>query len=99
MNSVGRALASWSTPQGGYFVFSGTPPGPWPTASWRSPKVAGVALTPAGATFPDGRSGEPQTSASRRPRPPVEEVRQAMGGGGALRQNSPRRNGDAERRG
>ena len=72
----GTGLASWSTPQGGYFVSLDTTR-PVAERVVALAKEAGVALTPAGATFPDG---DPENRNIRLApsRPPVEEVRQAM---------------------
>ena len=72
----GTGLASWSTPLGGYFVSLDTTR---PVASRvvALAKEAGVALTPAGATFPDG-DPEDRNIRLAPSRPPVDEVRQAV---------------------
>ena len=53
----GTDLARWSRPEGGYFISVDAVPG---TASRvvALAKAAGVALTPAGATWPDGTDPE-----------------------------------------
>lgn len=73
----GTDLATWTNPNGGYFVSLDTAR---PVASRvvELAKGAGVALTPAGATYPhkqDPNNANIRLSPSR---PPVEEVRQAM---------------------
>ena len=50
----GTGLAEWTTPRGGYFVSLDTRPG-LAASSVALAKEVGVALTPAGATFPHGR--------------------------------------------
>jgi len=53
----GTGLAEWTKPRGGYFVSLNTRPG-LAAASVALAKELGVALTPAGATFPRGRDPE-----------------------------------------
>ncbi len=50
----GTGLADWTQPRGGYFVSLNTRPG-LASKSVALAKELGVALTPAGATFPHGR--------------------------------------------
>lgn len=73
----GTGLATWTEPKGGYFVSLDTK---LPVADRvvELAKEAGVALTPAGATYPrfiDPNNSNIRLSPSR---PPVEEVAQAM---------------------
>jgi DNA-binding transcriptional MocR family regulator len=73
----GTGLATWTNPKGGYFISLDTAK---PVASRvvELAKEAGVALTPAGATYPykqDPNNANIRLSPSR---PPVEEVAQAM---------------------
>lgn len=70
-------LASWNTPKGGYFVSLNTR---LPVASRvvELAKEAGVALTPAGATYPFGRDPNNRNIRISPTRPPVDQLRQAM---------------------
>lgn len=52
-----RDLATWTQPEGGYFVTLTTPPG-FATQVVAMAATAGVVLTPAGATFPYGHDPE-----------------------------------------
>ncbi|MDC0237986.1 aminotransferase class I/II-fold pyridoxal phosphate-dependent enzyme [Gammaproteobacteria bacterium] len=52
-----RGLATWTRPEGGYFVALSTPPG-FAHRVVTMAASAGVALTPAGATFPYGHDPE-----------------------------------------
>ena len=54
---AGTDLAAWTRPRGGYFVSLNTRPG-LASKAVALAKEAGVALTPAGATFPHGRDPE-----------------------------------------
>jgi DNA-binding transcriptional MocR family regulator len=73
----GTGLATWTTPKGGYFISLDTTR-PVADRVVALAKAAGVALTPAGATYPhrqDPNNANIRLSPSR---PPVEEVAQAM---------------------
>jgi DNA-binding transcriptional MocR family regulator len=72
-----RAMGSWNTPQGGYFVSFYTHPG-LASEVVRLAAEAGVKLTPAGAAFPYGK--DPQNSHIRLAPtfPGIDEVEQAM---------------------
>ena len=73
----GSGLASWSNPKGGYFVSLDTAK-PVADRVVALARGAGVALTPAGATYPykkDPHNSNIRLSPSR---PPVEEVAAAM---------------------
>lgn len=73
----GTGLATWTNPQGGYFVSLDTTR-PVADRVVALAKEAGVALTPAGATYPfkkDPNNSNIRLSPSR---PPVAEVVQAM---------------------
>ena len=52
-----RDLATWTRPEGGYFVALSTPPG-FSNQVVAMAATAGLALTPAGATFPHGHDPE-----------------------------------------
>lgn len=72
-------VASWTDPDGGYFVSVDVVPG---TAS-RVVELAGEAgikLTPAGATFPYGRDPQNRNIRLAPSMPPLDEVRVAMDG-------------------
>ncbi len=70
-------LATWTDPRGGYFVSLDTIQ---PVASRvvELAKEAGLALTPTGATFPDGTDPENRNIRLAPTRPPLEEVELAM---------------------
>ncbi|MCF4122259.1 aminotransferase class I/II-fold pyridoxal phosphate-dependent enzyme [Antribacter sp. KLBMP9083] len=72
-------VASWTAPRGGYFVSLDVVPG---TASRvvQLAKEAGIALTPAGATYPHGRDPENRNIRLAPSMPPLTEVREAMDG-------------------
>lgn len=72
-------VASWTAPRGGYFVSLDVVPG---TASRvvQLAKEAGIALTPAGATYPYGRDPENRNIRLAPSMPPLSEVREAMDG-------------------
>ena len=69
-------LATWTDPKGGYFVSLDTAR-PVADRVVELSREAGVSLTPAGATFPDGDPHNRNIRLSPS-RPPVWEVRQAM---------------------
>lgn len=73
----GTGLAQWTIPQGGYFVSFNTTR---PVASRvvELAKGAGVALTPAGATYPGGVDPNNKNIRLSPSRPPAAEVEQAM---------------------
>ncbi|MEI2712863.1 MAG: aminotransferase class I/II-fold pyridoxal phosphate-dependent enzyme [Nocardioides sp.] len=75
----GMEVATWNKPAGGYFVNLDVVPG---TASRvvELAKAAGIALTPAGASFPYGRDPEDQNIRLAPTMPPVDEVTAAMDG-------------------
>lgn len=72
-------VATWTAPKGGYFVSLDVVPG---TASRvvQLAKEAGIALTPAGATYPYGRDPENRNIRLAPSMPPLAEVREAMDG-------------------
>lgn len=73
----GKGLARWTNPQGGYFVSLDTN---LPVASRvvELAKAAGVALTPAGATYPKGIDPENRNIRLSPSRPPCGEIEKAM---------------------
>lgn len=73
----GKNLARWTRPKGGYFVSLDTDK---PVASKvvQLAKEAGVALTPAGATYPFGKDPGNRNIRISPTRPPLEQVRKAM---------------------
>lgn len=72
-------VARWSTPHGGYFVNLDVVPG---TASRvvELAKEAGIALTPAGSSFPYGKDPKDENIRLAPSLPPLDEVRTAMEG-------------------
>jgi len=73
----GRGVAEWTDPKGGYFVSLDVLDG---TASRvvELAKEVGVALTPAGASFPYGKDPRDRNIRLAPTMPPLEEVRAAM---------------------
>lgn len=73
----GKNLATWTKPKGGYFTSLDTAK---PVASKvvQLAKEAGVALTPAGATYPFGKDPNDRNIRLSPTRPPVDQVRKAM---------------------
>jgi DNA-binding transcriptional MocR family regulator len=73
----GKNLATWTKPKGGYFVSLDTAK---PVASKvvQLAKGAGVALTPAGATYPFGKDPNDRNIRISPTRPPLDQVRKAM---------------------
>ncbi len=73
----GRGVATWNTPSGGYFVNLDVVPG---TASRvvELAKAVGVALTPAGSSFPYKQDPEDTNIRLAPTMPPVDEVTAAM---------------------
>ncbi|RYI23247.1 aminotransferase class I/II-fold pyridoxal phosphate-dependent enzyme [Dermacoccus sp. 147Ba] len=72
-------VARWNTPHGGYFVNLDVVPG---TASRvvELAKEAGIALTPAGSSFPYGKDPKDENIRLAPSLPPLDEVRTAMEG-------------------
>ena len=70
-------LATWTDPKGGYFVSLDTVQ-PIASRVVELAKDAGLALTPTGATFPNGTDPENRNIRLAPTRPPVEEVELAM---------------------
>ena len=73
----GKNLASWSKPQGGYFISLDTLPGCAQKVVNRA-SAAGVELTSAGATFPYGKDPEDKNIRLSPTFPPLAELKQAM---------------------
>lgn len=73
----GTGLATWTEPKGGYFISLNTTK---PVASRvvELAKELGVALTPAGATYPGGVDPNNQNIRLAPTRPPVKEIQKAM---------------------
>ena len=73
----GKGLARWTKPKGGYFVSLDTEKS---VASKvvQLAKDAGVALTPAGATYPFGQDPNDRNIRISPTRPPLDQVRKAM---------------------
>lgn len=71
------AIASWSRPNGGYFISIDTMPGCAQDVIKRA-AAAGVKLTPAGATFPYGRDPENRNIRIAPSFPSAADVRTAM---------------------
>lgn len=72
-----RALATWHTPKGGYFVSVNVKPG-CAKRTWALCKEAGVVMTDAGATFPYGDDPNDSNIRVAPSLPPLEELEQAM---------------------
>lgn len=73
----GKYIASWSKPQGGYFISLDTLPGCAKEIVAKA-EAAGVLLTPAGATYPYGRDPEDKNIRLSPTFPPLSELRLAM---------------------
>jgi DNA-binding transcriptional MocR family regulator len=73
----GTGLASWSNPEGGYFISLDTAK-PVAKRAVELCKEAGVAITPAGATFPFGRDPNNANIRISPTRPPVSELEKAI---------------------
>jgi len=73
----GKYLASWSTPQGGYFISLNTLPGCAQKVVSRA-AAAGVELTSAGATFPYGKDPDDKNIRLSPTFPSLVELKQAM---------------------
>ncbi|WP_107772618.1 aminotransferase class I/II-fold pyridoxal phosphate-dependent enzyme [Nocardioides sediminis] len=75
----GYGVARWNKPRGGYFVNLDVMPG---TASRvvQLAKEAGIALTPAGSSFPHGQDPHDENIRLAPTMPPLDEVSEAMDG-------------------
>ncbi len=73
----GTDLATWTNPKGGYFISLNTTK-PIASRVVQLANEAGVSLTPAGATYPNGYDPNNSNIRLAPTRPPVEEVKQAM---------------------
>jgi aspartate/methionine/tyrosine aminotransferase len=73
----GKGIASWTDPQGGYFVSFDAPADTARTIVAMA-DAAGVKLTPAGATFPSGRDPQDRNIRIAPTFPPLEDVRAAV---------------------
>jgi len=73
----GRGVARWNTPTGGYFVNLDVVPGT-ATRVVELAKAVGVALTPAGSSFPHRQDPEDTNIRLAPTMPPVDEVTAAM---------------------
>lgn len=72
-------VATWNRPEGGYFVNLDVMPGT-ATRVVALAKDAGIALTPAGASFPYGKDPRDENIRLAPSLPPLEEVETAMAG-------------------
>lgn len=73
----GKDIATWSEPQGGYFISLDTPDG-CAARVVQLADEAGVKLTKAGATYPYGKDPHDRNIRLAPSFPPLEQVRQAM---------------------
>ncbi len=73
----GTGLATWSNPEGGYFISLDTAK-PVAKRAVALCKEAGVAITPAGATFPFGKDPKDANIRISPTRPPVAELEKAI---------------------
>lgn len=74
-----HGVATWTEPKGGYFVSLDVPDG-CATRVVQLAKEAGIALTPAGASFPYGKDPRDRNIRIAPSFPPLEELRTAMEG-------------------
>lgn len=74
---AGTGFATWTRPDGGYFVSVDTLPG-MAREVIRLASEAGVKLTPAGSTYPYGRDPEDRNIRLAPTFPPLPDVRRAM---------------------
>lgn len=70
-------VAWWNKPRGGYFISFNTLPG-CASASLKLASEAGVAMTPAGATYPYGKDPQDRNIRIAPTLPPVAELKTAM---------------------
>ena len=75
----GHDVATWTQPTGGYFVSLDVPDGT-ATRVVALAKEAGIALTPAGASFPYGKDPRDRNIRIAPSFPPMDELRTAMEG-------------------
>ena len=76
---AGTGVAQWTKPEGGYFVSVDVLEGTAKTVVDLARNV-GLALTPAGATWPYGRDPEDRTLRLAPTFPPLQDVRDASEG-------------------
>lgn len=76
-NLGGTGLATWSTPQGGYFVSVDVPDG-CAARVVQLAAEAGIKLTPAGATFPYGKDPRDRNLRLAPTMPSLDEIDRAM---------------------
>lgn len=76
-NLAGKGIATWTRPEGGYFVSVDVVEG-CAAEIVRLSGEAGVKLTPSGATFPYGRDPDDRNIRLAPTMPSVEEITQAM---------------------
>jgi len=73
----GKGIAWWNKPRGGYFISLNTMPG-CASEVVKKAAEAGVALTPAGATFPYGKDPEDRNIRIAPTFPPIDELKKAI---------------------
>lgn len=73
----GKNIASWSKPNGGYFISFDTLPG-CASAVVKMAGEAGVVFTPAGATYPYGKDPQDRNIRIAPTLPPIGELKTAM---------------------
>ena len=74
---AGKGIATWTTPQGGYFVSIDVLPG-CAAEIVRRADEAGLKLTPAGSTWPYGKDPDDSNLRLAPTMPSVEEISRAM---------------------
>ena len=75
----GYDVATWTKPQGGYFISLDVVPGT-ATRVWELAKNAGINLTKAGSAFPHGVDPDNRNIRLAPSLPPLAEVTEAMDG-------------------